>query len=426
MAMKCVYQTTRRKRPTLIAGLILATDGWFSYTSLLVKLDTSAIFIGLLGVWLLYVGLQSEATARQRWYQILGGAVIGLAATYKHVAVVFVVALAFHGLYYRFWLHKPSFHRAAFVASVLVCIAYVIVMIATVGSDYTNATMQQVNRVIGIRSSPGLNPSLGTALRVLVDTYVAFLGSVGISIFGGALAFSTVGTAIIGMVLSRLPLRKEKRKNGEKRNNSQQREESPYSFFIALSLCAIGFLFVIQLRNPHYLGYGEVPISIVVAGWLDLAMDYKISKGFLSSSVMAKIAYILLAVILLLNVRTLSIRIFDFGSKTDVLMMAKEVILERIPPGSRIVSVQSVCKSIAQEDYICIEFKDVIHQGEIDRFAPDAVIEYDTPTTHRQQSDAMSHLLSLPGPEDILSTFTGWKNDTVTVVWVNPNKKPNN
>lgn len=436
MAMLCVYILTRRRRVVLLTGVLLATDGWFAYTSLLVKLDTSAICIGLMGVSIFYSGLLSKDMKKQQSFQFWGGAVMGLAAAYKHVAVVYVIALFFHWMYYRFWLGKrDSYHGQAIRAGVYVLVAYVSIMLVTVGDDYSKATFQQILRTTGNRSSNGLNPSLATMLQVLMDTYVAFLGSVGISIFGGMLAVISVVFAMIGLMLERSEVRKEKRKNSDFVGAIfGKRIDAPLSYFYSLTFTSIGLLTVIQLRNPHYLGYAIVPIVIVVASWLDRSFDGnpKLSVRLTnwtgrqinlsrSSKVLASGLFIAFMV---LNVRTILIRVFEFGSEVDVLDMTTEVILARVPLGSRVVGNEPVCRSLAPYDYDCVDFREVIHQKELSTYDPDVIAIYTTPTTRQPQSDAISNLLGNAGPEDLLGQFSGWKHDNVAIIWVSSKNKP--
>ncbi len=372
LAMKLTRVLTADPVITLAVGFLLALDGWFAYSSLLVKLDGSAIVLGLCG--LIAFGQATSLENQQvamRW-AYLAGILIGAAAIYKHIAVIFLAAIVVHLLLTR--EHKRQ-HAVVMILALTMLATYIITMMVLVNGPYQDATMVQIRRVFGEQEARGLSYGPKEAVSALIDTYWAFAGSVLVLVLGGL-------TMIRQMWLHF---------RGQRRF---------FAVATAWTISAGVFLLAIKLRNPHYLSFLIVPATIVLAmqirEWMWRGSDVHVLLG-----------RSLLAVILICNVATLFIRVQRF-SETNALQETAAAAERLIPANARVLSEEPICALIEQD---CFKLGNYQTQGKLDKLAPHYLIVYESKTQTPPQTEAM---LSLIARSTKVFSVKGWK-ETITV-----------
>ncbi len=301
---------TRSKRTALLSGLILTFDGWFLYTSGLVKLDTAALMIGLFGIGLFARALRSESL----WTTFFAGLLLGLSADYKHIAVFALLAVAIHWICTR---EKHKTHGVTLLVGSLCVLLFVEFMATYIGKPYIVANVVQLQRALGFRSARGLDADIGTILRALGQTYF---------VFGGSILLIVVG--VVGSLVD-LTKRSIKR-------TTDVVEEPLYVPRLASSYLWAAFLMLVllKMKNPHY-----VVILIAAA---DICVSSLITVLRQRSKRWRAVADCLLVLMLALNVATLVVRATYF-SGVDAMSEAK-IAVEHLPADASILSEEPICQ----------------------------------------------------------------------------------
>lgn len=370
VAMLFTYRFTASKGSTLIAGMLLAMDGWFSYSSLLVKFDTAAILIALIGMWLVIEALQGRSKLA-----ILAGLLLGLAAVYKHIAVIALISVVIHWVVTRG--DGRGTHRIIICAS-LVIAAYFVIMITTVGDPYIQASLVQIRRTLGLQEARGLQYGIPEAIEALAQTYWAF---------GGTLLMMLIVPLTLGLMAK------------------FHRDDSEYSAWLPLTIW-IGVTIVVlaglRLRNPHYLSYLIVPGYILAAiflrGWLE------------RPGILRRVSIALIVLVSLSNVVTWGIRLGFSGQ--DSLRAVQQAMATMPPDDIRVISEEPICVLIQQP---CTKFGFAQTESRIAAIDPQIVIVYRTVTQAPPETDAIAALLSRGVL--IYPPFVGWR-DTIEILGI--------
>lgn len=363
--IKSVYS---RWEPALLAGGLIALDGWFNYSSLLVKLDTSALTITVVGMIALCWSLRNPST----FSAVMTGTLLGLSAIYKHVAVAGVIAVLVHLVMTR-WLIRH--HFIILFAACSVIAAYVVGMSLIVGEPYTHATTVQIKRSLGMQEARGLDYGISEVLKALLQTYWAYVGTLLALTFSGLLALWQ-GWRI-----------------------SFPKQEDVPSVLVSWVLAAAAILAGVKLRNPHYLVYLIVPSLALFATYL-WHLWLQGGKG-------RTVAIGLVAVLVVLNMTTLAIRATRF-SGTNALQEI-DATLDRLPADAVLVAEEPIC---ALAEQTCYKIGTVQSAERLEAADPDYVIVYTSITQRPPDSPALLELLS--GGEEVYSV-RGWK-ETITIL----------
>jgi hypothetical protein len=303
------YSITQSKRTALLSGLLLTTDGWFLYTSGLVKLDTAALTIGLFGIGLFARSLRNGTLTTT----FFAGLVLGLSADYKHIAAFGLVAVAIHWI---FSLNKHKTHGVALLVGSLCVFLFVDFMAIYIGRPYLDANVVQLQRALGFRSARGLDADLGTILRALGQTYF---------VFGGSILLIVIGA--VGSVFDLVNRRIKSRYNTD---------SSLYVPTLASSYLWAAFfmLVLLKMKNPHYV------VILIAAADICAASLLTVMKQ--KSKRLRVLANLLLSIVLALNVVTLVVRATYF-SGVDAMSEAKFAV-EHLPADASILSEEPICQ----------------------------------------------------------------------------------
>ncbi len=370
LLMVLVWEISQDKQLTLFAGFLFATDGWFGYTSLLVKLDTTAVAIGIAGLILFVQALKTPKTG----LFIATGLVIGIATIYKHVAAVFLLTIAIHWLITK---GNRRQHLIVLAAAGFVIVLYILGMAIFVGEPFTHATVVQVRRTLGQQEARGLQYGLVETLQAMFNTYWAFSGTVLVLFIGG----------IISIWMGRL---------------HWQGEEHWLAVITAWALAALLMLGGIKLRNPHYLVYAIPPATVLVAEFLLGLIEQRRNK----------LAGRLLAVLLVMSFSTFSIRATRF-SPTNALGEL-QYQMDQLPADVTVLSEESICALIDQPCYPFGHYQTAGQIASIPGGKPQYVVVYTTTTQKPPQTEAVLELIS---EGQVIYSISGWK-ETLTIIQV--------
>lgn len=370
LLMVLVWVTSQDRKATLLAGFLLAIDGWFGYTSLLVKLDTTAVAIGMAGLILFTQALKNQKTS---WF-IAAGLVIGMAVIYKHVAVVFLLTIAIHWLITK---GNSKQHLSVLSAAGGVIVLYILGMAVFVGDPFIHATIVQVRRTLGLQEARGLQYGPMEALQAMAQTYWAFGGSV-----------LTLGVGGLTAVLIA-------------RQHRQGKE--PLAVVTAWMLAALLMLGGIKLRNPHYLVYA-IPPAVALTGVLLVELEKLHHRTALS----------LLAIVLTLNVGTIAIRAVNFSAVNA--LGGVQAKMAELPPDATVLTEESICALIAQPCYPFGHYQTDGQIASIPGGEPQYVVVYTTTTQKPPQTEAVLELIS---EGQVIYSISGWK-ETLTIIQVDP------
>ena len=367
--MLLVYSITRHLPTTAITGALLGIDGWFSYSSGLVKLDTASVLLGVIGLWCFHQAI----TRKQARWALLTGLFIGGAAVYKHNGAIFLVVILMH------WVLTHQQHRRHLIvmlSSIVVIVAYVGVMYLSWGDTYLKQSTNQLNRSTGQSESRGLNYGVAEAVKAFTSTYWAFAGSI-ISI--------GIGVAAALRAVIRRP-----------------QPEWP-SILVSWCLASAVCLGALKLRNPHYLVFLIVPAACMVA--LSLVRGLRVvspSPRVFRFSVMALVAFAGLHLV------TLSLRAIVFD-KTNTLLRTQQYIITYIPSSATVLSEEPICVLIPNP---CYRFGVTTSEARVQRANPQYVITYNSTTQGPPQTNAILELINRG-----LSIYAtkGWKENIVVL-----------
>lgn len=365
LAMLFTYKLTQNKSATVMVGGVLALDGWFNYSSLLVKLDTSAALLGVVGM--IFFLITSRKSSRFYW-AIGTGLMLGLAAIYKHIGGLFLLAILLHWILTR---RNHSNHYLVLLAGGVVVLLYVVVMIGFVGDPYLNATVVQIRRSLGLQEARGLDYGIEVAIQALVETYWAFGGTILMVGIGSVGALGLVVQHLKGRDLQLAPLT---------------------AWFIAAGMVLLG----VRLRNPHYLVYLLIPASILAG--LQLWVWWQSDRRWLRW-----VAAVLTLLLVGLNLRTLQIRMTEFAETNAFAVLEGQ--LAQLPSDTVMLSEEPVCALVEQP---CYKLGNYQTQERLEGIKPQVLVIYTTITHRPPDSPAMIQLIA---ESELLMSISGWKEN---------------
>ncbi len=365
MTMWFTHLVAQHKGATLMAGAMLSVAGWFSYTTLLVKIDSTSALTGIGGLIALLIATRNKT---RRWW-ILAGALLGLATAWKHVGGYVIISAALYGLFTRKAEIQSRRYVIAFFVAIAVVFAYFLFMMVVVQDVYIDATAIQIRRSLGLQQARGLDFGLGELLNALTQTYWAFGGSVLTLVLAGLLAVWY----------------------------SWQHVQGKDQWLAPLTVAVIGSVIMltgVRLRNPHYLVYAEWSARaflavLFVRQIIDKRRFWKLARG-------------LLVVIIVLDFVTLGIRALIF-SENDAFARLEES-LAQLPAEAVFLSEESVCAMVEQR---CYSF-DTTSIDELEADPPWYVVVQDTLVLDPPQTVEVQELIdSSVELKEMMETY--WK-----------------
>jgi 4-amino-4-deoxy-L-arabinose transferase-like glycosyltransferase len=362
--MGLVYTITRNLPTTAITGALLGIDGWFTYSSGLVKLDTGSVLLGVWGMICFHLAMSRK---QARW-GILAGILFGAAVVYKHNGAIFLVAILAHWLLTR---RDHLRHSLVLGASVAVIVLYAVVMYASWGDTFIRQSTNQLNRSTGTSESRGLNYGVNEAVTALYNTYWAFTGT----ILAAGIGVMAAGYAVV------------------RRRSTETWPSVLVSWCLASAVC----LGALKLRNPHYLVYLIVPAASLVA--------IALVQGLRSVSPrLFRVSRVALVVFAGLHLMTLSLRAIAFD-RTNTLLKTQEYITTYIEPTAIVLTEEPICVLIPNP---CFRFGVTSSESRVKRANPEYIVTYTSTTQGPPQTNAILDLI-----QNGLSVFStkGWKEN---------------
>lgn len=385
MAMLVILEATGDKQMSLLTGVLLCLDGWFQYSSLLVKLDTTAIMLGLTGT-LFLIRAQKQGSNK---LSALSGIFLGLATIYKHVSVVFLFAAVL------LWIGRRRSHRifvTTFLVAGIIIVLYVATMVTTVQGPFLQAMGVQIRRTLGLQEARGLGYGPIEALNALWQTYWAFAGTLVSLAFGLSTSFY--------------------------RLTVKRKDNRDIQIILNLVVAASAILGVIALRNPHYLGLLIIPSNMMTAyllvGWFRSVGGLKIDHTWQINVAMRTIGLTLLVSILALNVMTVAIRTSEF-SRVNALQQAQQQV-RKLDTNAVILSEEPICAMILVKTQMCFTLGNNQSSSKIKQIQPHFLVLYLTITQKPPQTGAVADLVKT-GKE--IMRIVGWK-ELVVLYEVHP------
>ena len=244
LALVCVYVLVRRwvgPFAGILLLTLLVTDGWLVFTNRISWMDNTLVLIGVLGLW-----TYDRAFRRGRLELfVLAGALLGLAAIFKHMGLIFALAVGVHWALMRRYTRE---HLVLAGVVIAVVIGYFGVMVIAFdrpgGNDFLEATSVQVRRALGSYDSGGTIATPGQALGPILHQYKIFFGTLVVSGAGVVIVGWRIVQAVRARSLAAL-----------------RRGGLPYAW----ALAALVSCSAIQLRFPQYFMLLLLPLYLVVA-----------------------------------------------------------------------------------------------------------------------------------------------------------------
>src|SRR5579859_7189010 len=235
-----LYAFVRRfigKREALIALFVVASDDWILFTNQGIYLEDSQMILILCAMWAYWKATQSDPTkGRQVLLRyLLAGVLVGVVIDYKQIGGFLVV-----GILINFALQRQQWrpHLLLLVAASTMFILYLVAMHLTFGQLFDSATLTQLNRTAGTRSSAGLTYSPLTAIQAIVGIYWIFPTTI-LTLIGGSLLVIWRGFQYL---------------RGKRKGENT----------VLLSWAAGGIVFAmsISLKSPHYMILWLIPLYL--------------------------------------------------------------------------------------------------------------------------------------------------------------------
>ncbi len=224
----------------LLAVLLIGSDAWIIFTNQGIYLENSQLILILLAVWAYWWATEADA---QDWQQIVGryvfaGFLLGCVLVYKQIGGFLVLSILANWLLFQRRHHRG--HLLLLAVAGVIFLDYLLLMHRAFGSLFDSATLDQLARTLGGRSSAGLTYSPLVALQAVGERYWIFLITILILIGGSVLA--------VWRGIQRL-FRKRQQGN---------------TIILSWALGGVVFALSISLKSPHYMILWLVPLYLLV------------------------------------------------------------------------------------------------------------------------------------------------------------------
>lgn len=352
-------------RWALVGVGIVALDMWLNFSQRVGWIENTLIPIGVLGVRL-YVAAIDKA---RWWMYSLAGFVLGFAAIYKHIGVIFIGVVIVHAIIFR---KDWRMNLVTLASSGVVACVYVAAASAVFSSVFTQVSLVQLLRSVGEQDSAGALSSLGDAVAPLVGQY---------SIYVATVALAAVGVALVLFRLAQIILKRGKIDKVES-----------IGILYSWALTATVFFVVLQLRFPHYAMHAFIPLFCYVVA--------EVSR--IAPSRRKSIAVVVLGVaVLAANTFAFNAR-YIAPERDSALRDIQEFATEHIPADAKVIADESTGTVIPQP--YCIMWKGAGCTGAT------YIIVYTSSTQHVQNNSGQEELIR-SGTEVFVTT--GYKEKIV-------------
>lgn len=306
--MLFVYSMSGSKEASLLVGLTMSIAGWSTYTSLLVKLDTTSALLGIVGLTLFSEAIYRDSVRKKSlWFTIFGGLFLGFATIYKHVGGYVFLAVFIHWVITR---QQHKLHPVVLELIILAIVAFVACMFFVAKDDYGAALVIQIKRATGLQPARGLNSGIPELIEALKRTYWPYAGSILSLVLAGMLAAKK---AIV--------------------NHWWKKEELWLAPLTSAVLASDLLLVSVKLANPHYLIYAEWSARALLS---ILAIQYLSKNGHWTKLVVAGIVFVSI-----MDIGTFAVRSLVFSKADGLTQMS--VNLKTLPANAIFYSEEAIC-----------------------------------------------------------------------------------
>jgi 4-amino-4-deoxy-L-arabinose transferase-like glycosyltransferase len=354
----------------LLAIGLIACDAWMIFSNRVSWIENIMIPIGIVGLMLYWWGKEKDSST----LFILAGAVLGLTVAYKHVGLIFPLAVGICWLLIR---RQHANHIKLFVAFVATLGMYVGGMALVFGQVYLFQSGVQFARSAGARESRGALTNLGDYLAPLMDQYAIFTTTLVL-----------VGVTVLILVIRTLQM-------------MRRRSLDPVRQYVLLySWVVATFVFfgALQLRLPHYFMLVLVPCFCYLAA--EVGQFYNRATRRDRASKTARVALVLVGLIVLASNGNAFGQRFVMQEHDDALAATAAWTSANLPLDAKVITEESVGSTIVQpyckmwRGANCLDAKYII-----------------TYTTHTQQVPNNEGLQRLIASATQIHEITGFKED---------------
>lgn len=356
------------KNAALLALFFISGCGWIVYTNRLNLLENGMMPLGVAGLLLYALAEKKENMI----FYILAGVVLAFAAVYKHTGVYFLLVPIITFLFKK---ENGKNHLLMFFISAIVVLLYVASMFYFFKEEIFIQSKVQLQRALGIISSPGLNYGLEEVLFAFADTYWVF--------------FTTIICLIVGPLFLGVRLIQYVKK----------KQPDNKAIIFSWTFCAIALLALMALRSPQYWIIMLVPLYVFLATELS-------EKTFRK-----EIAILLIALVMGLNIATWNFLFFKDNG--NALLETFSYVENSIPGDARVLTEECIGARLKQ-DYYNIH----VHQSEdsLNYIKPTHVITYSSTTVKPPIGPDLEEMLHYSTLE---AEFSGFKEE-IKVYQISP------
>ncbi len=295
----------------IVTLALVGSDVWIIFTNQAIYLENTQLVLILFAIWTYWRATETTTSGRIHQY-LLAGFLLGCVLSYKQLGGFLVLSVLANWFLQRrhFWGHIALLCMAFITFNV-----YLLVMHLSFGQLFDSATIVQIDRTIGFRSSAGLTYSPLTGLSAVVNVYWMFIVTV-LVLVGGSI-----------LVLLRTFQHLFRKRQGN-------------TVVLAWALGGIVFALSISLKSPHYMILWLVPLYV-----------FLVQEGCLWARThlvwLQREAWIVSVTVLLVMLNIWSYQARFFHIPGDTLLSTVTYINHTIPANSVVVT----------EDYIGVDIQ---------------------------------------------------------------------
>lgn len=350
------------RETSILALLLISSDGWLIYTNRLNLLENAMMPIGVAGLCLYALAFKKD---RVRYY-VLAGVILALAAIYKHTGLYFLLVPILTWLLTR---KAGEHHLVLFLVATNLILFYIAGMSYFFEGDYWFQTLVQVRRALGMVSSRGLTYGLPEVVQALNNGYWIFFVTIACLILGFAMVMIRFIQYFIRRQLHGNPI------------------------LLNWSFAAILLLALVALKSPQYWIVMLVPLYAFLAS--------ELKQFFLRcrTALWAILSFVI--VILGLNMTTWYFLIVHQAN--NALLETYNYASQFIPENARVLTEECIGIQLKQIYYNIQVHRDA---EDLKRIKPNFVILYYSTTAKPPVSPGLNTLLQ---QSTLLREFSGFK-----------------
>ncbi len=301
----------------LLAVGLITVDVWMIFSNRVSWIENIMIPVGIIGLWLYRRGSEKHSS---RLF-IAAGIVLGLAVAYKHIGLIFPLAV---GICWLLMRRLHNLHVKLFAAFAATSGLYVAAMALIFGKVYFEQSGIQFFRSTGSRESRGaLN--LSNVITPLVDQYAVFVATMVLAL--AAVVLLLVRTARIIQQRSLVSLQQ-------------------HTLLYAWAMAALLFFLVLQLRFPHYFMLMLIPLFCYLVAEIKWFSEKRRANGS-NPAEMRRVIAICAVLALALNVNAF-IQRFVTQTSDDALTATANWMSANAPADAKVITEESVGSTIGQ------------------------------------------------------------------------------